>query len=217
MFMGHYSASFVGKAIAPQVPLWLLLGAALWVDIVWGIFILSGVEHASLDPSLLSNPLVLSDMPYTHSLVATVVWSALAFLFAWKAMRFSSGESLVVACVVASHWFLDLIVHRPDLPVLNGPTKLGLGLWNYPLIAYGLEVALIIISVWLCVKAIPIRTDRRRVWYVFGFALLIIQTMGSFGTIPATITLMVVSTLALHFIIPFAGRWVERHQRRANY
>ena len=217
MFIGHYSASFVAKAIAPQVPLWLLLAAAQLVDIVWGILILVGVEHASLDPSLASNSLVLHDMPYTHSLVATLAWSVIAFLMAWKAIRLAAREALAVAAVVASHWFLDLIVHRPDLPLLTGAPKLGLGLWNFPQLAYGLEVSLLLVTLWLCVKAIPIRNDRRSVWYGFAAALVAIQTMTSFGPIPATLSAMVASALALYLIIPFVGRWVERHQRRANY
>ena len=217
MFIGHYSASFVAKAITPQVPLWLLLGAAQLVDIVWAIFILMGVEHASLDSSLASNPLVLHDMPYTHSLVATLAWSVIAFLMVWKAIRLAAGEALAVAAVVASHWFLDLIVHRPDLPLLTGAPKFGFGLWNFPQLAYGLEVSLLLVTLWLCVKAIPIRNDRRGVWYGFAAVLVTIQTMTSFGPIPPTLHAMVAAALALYLIIPFVGRWVERHQRRANY
>ncbi len=217
MFIGHYSASFVAKAITPQVPLWLLLAAAQLVDIVWAIFILTGVEHASLDPSLASNPLVLHDMPYTHSLVATLAWSVIAFLMAWKAIGLAAGEALAVAAVVASHWFLDLIVHRPDLPLLTGAPKFGFGLWNFPQLAYGLEVSLLFVTLWLCLKAIPIRNDRRGVWYGFAAVLVAIQTMTSFGPIPPTLPAMVTAALALYLIIPFVGRWVERHQRRANY
>ncbi len=217
MFIGHYSASFVAKAIAPQVPLWLLLAAAQWVDIVWGIFILTGLEHASLDPSLASNPFVLHDMPYSHSLVATLAWSAIAFLTAWKALRLAMGEALAVAAVVASHWFFDLIVHRPDLPLLTGAPKFGFGLWNFPQLAHGLEVLLLLVTLWLCVKAIPIRNDRRGVWYGLAAVLVAIQTMTSFGPIPSTLSAMVVSALVLYLIVPFAGHWVERHQRRANY
>jgi hypothetical protein len=217
MFMGHYSASFIAKAIAPEVPLWLLLGAALWVDIVWALFIFAGVEQASLDPSLLSNPLVLHHMPYTHSVVATIVWSALAFLVALKVMGLAPRSALVVAVVVASHWFLDLIVHRPDLPLLLNAPKLGLGLWNLPIPAYVLEVLLLIISVWFCVHAIPIRTDRRTMWYGFAAVLVLIQTATSFGPIPTTISAIVASALAINLIIPLAGRWVENRQRRVNY
>ena len=217
MFIGHYSASFVAKAIAPAVPLWLLLVAAQCVDIAWGVLILIGVERATFDATLLSNPLVLQHMPYTHSFVAAIVWSLIAFAIANKAFRFAAGESFVVALVVASHWFLDLIVHRPDLPLLTNAPKLGLGLWNYPLVAYGLEVLLLIIAVWFCVRAMPVRSDRRRFWYGFALLLIIIQTMTSFGPIPPTLTAMVASALALYVLIPYAGRWVERYHRRANY
>jgi membrane-bound metal-dependent hydrolase YbcI (DUF457 family) len=199
------------------VPLWLLLVAAQLVDIFWGVFIITGIEHASLDGTLASNPLVLQHMPYTHSLVATVVWSVIAMLIAQKAMGLSARDSSVVALVVASHWFLDLIVHRPDLPLLSGEPKLGLGLWNFPHAAYGLEVFLMLVAVWFCVKVIPIRTDRRSVWYGFALVLLIIQTMTSFGPIPSTLTAMVAYVMTIYLVIPFIGRSVERHQRRANY
>ena len=122
-----------------------------------------------------------------------------------------------MAAVVASHWFLDLIVHRPDLPFLTRAPKFGFGLWNFPQLAYGLEVSLVFVTLWLCVKAIPIRTDRRGVWYGFAAVLVAIQTMTSFVPIPPTLSAMVAAALALYLIIPFVGRWVERHQRRANY
>ena len=217
MFIGHYSASFVAKAIAPTVPLWLLLVAAQCVDIAWGVLILIGVERATLDTTLPSNPLVLQHMPYTHGLVAAIVWSLISFALANKAFRFAARESMVVALVVASHWFLDLIVHRPDLPLLADAPKLGLGLWNYPLIAYSLEVLLLIIAVWFCARVMPVRSDRRRFWYGFALLLIIIQTMTSFGPTPATLIAMVASALALYVIIAYAGRWVERYHRRANY
>ncbi len=217
MFIGHYSASFVAKAIAPTVPLWLLLVAAQLVDIAWGLLILGGVERAAFDATLPSNPLVLQHMPFTHSLVATIVWSFVAFTIATKAFRFTTRDSLIVALVVASHWFLDLIVHRPDLPLLATEPKFGFGLWNFPLIAYGLEVLLLLFAVWFCARAMPVRSDRRRVWYGFALLLVIIQAMTSFGPIPPTLSAMVLSALALYIIVPYAGRWVERHQRRANY
>ncbi len=217
MFIGHYSTSFVAKAIAPTVPLWLLLVSAQLVDFGWGLLILGGVERASLDVTLPSNPLLLQHMPFTHSLIATIVWSLVAFAIANKAFRFATRDSLVVALVVASHWFLDLIVHRPDLPLLVHEPKFGFGLWNFPLIAYGVEVFLLLFAVWFCVRAMPVRADRRRVWYGFALLLVIIQTMTSFGPMPPTLNTMVVSALALYIIVPYAGRWVERHQRRANY
>lgn len=217
MFIGHYSASFIAKAIAPAVPLWLLLVAAQLVDIVWGLLVLAGVEHATLDAALPSNPLVLQYMPYSHSLVAAIVWSLIAFVIANKAFRFASRESMAVTLVVASHWFFDLLVHRPDLPLLANAPKLGLGLWNYPLIAFGLEILLLLLAVWFCARAMPVRADRRRFWYGLALVLVVIQTMTTFGPIPSTLTAMVASALLLYLIIPYAGRWVERHHRRANY
>lgn len=217
MFVGHYSASFIAKAIAPTVPLWLLLVAAQLVDIAWGLLVLSGVEHATLDATLPSNPLVLQHMPYTHSLVATFVWSLIAFAIAHKAFRFDVRESMVVALVVASHWFLDLLVHRPDLPLLVNAPKLGFGLWNLPAIAYGFEVLLMLLAVWFCTRAMPVRADRRRYWHGLALILAVIQAGTSFGPNPSSLSGIVASALLLYFVIPWAGRWVEHHHRRANY
>ncbi len=87
MFVGHYSASFLGQTLAPRVPLWVFLLAAQLVDVAWALFILLGVERFHLDPSLASNPLVLEYMPYTHSLVGTVAWAGLAAAVVSDALR----------------------------------------------------------------------------------------------------------------------------------
>src|SRR5689334_6249769 len=117
MFVGHYGASFLGKAAAPRVPLWVLLLAAQLVDVAWAVFILLGIERFHLDPSLPSNPLVLEHMPYTHSLVGTVAWAALAAGLVAASARFGDGRraAVVTALVVASHWALDVLVHRADM------------------------------------------------------------------------------------------------------
>ena len=78
MFVGHYSAAFIAKRLEPRLPLWSLLLAVQLVDVVWAVLVLLGIERATIDFSLPGNPLVLSYMPYTHSLPATLLWSVLA-------------------------------------------------------------------------------------------------------------------------------------------
>jgi hypothetical protein len=148
---GHYSAAFIAKAADPSVPLWVLALAVQAVDIVWGLFVLTGVEHLRIDPSLPSNPLDLYDMPYTHSLLGTLVWAGLAFAISLRWLG-RARSAVVVAAAVASHWLLDWLVHRPDLTLYGVPPKLGLGLWNHPLPALALELALLAGSAWLCVR-----------------------------------------------------------------
>ena len=168
---GHYSAAFLAKAAAPRTPLWLLALAVQLVDVLFAGFVLAGVEQMSLDPSLPSNPLVLQHMPYTHSLVGTLVWAALAGVATWRWLhaarirRLPASSSLAastgvaVGAAVTSHWLLDLLVHRPDLTLWGAPPKLGLGLWNFPAPALALELGLLLTSGLACVRsgALPAR------------------------------------------------------------
>lgn len=141
MFAGHFAAAIAAKAVAPRAPLWVYVGAAQLVDIVWAGLIIAGVEKVRFDDTLRGSPLDLYYMPFTHSLPAAVGWSLLAALVARR--WWPVGTAAMVGLVVFSHWLTDLLVHRPDLPLgFTGP-KLGLGLWNYPLAEMALEIGLL--------------------------------------------------------------------------
>jgi hypothetical protein len=148
---GHYSAAFLAKSADPSVPLWLLALAVQAVDVLWALFVLAGIEHLRIDPSLASNPLDLYDMPYTHSLLGTLVWAGLAFAISLRWLG-RARSAAVAAAAVASHWGLDWLVHRPDLTLYGVPPKLGLGLWDHPLPALALELALLVGSALLYVR-----------------------------------------------------------------
>jgi membrane-bound metal-dependent hydrolase YbcI (DUF457 family) len=171
---GHYSAAFLAKAAAPRTPLWLLALAVQLVDVGFALFVLLGVERMSLDPSLPSNPLVLEHMPYTHSLLGTLVFAAVAGL-ATRRWLGDRAAGWAVAAAVASHWLLDVIVHRPDMTLLGGPPKLGLGLWNYPAPALALELGLLLGSALACLRTGAIPASRRRGVLVLVGALAAVQ------------------------------------------
>jgi hypothetical protein len=114
LFVGHYSAAFAAKAAVPRVRLWIFLLAAQFVDILWVTFVVAGVEHVRMVATLPSNPLDLYHMPYSHSLLATVFWSGFAFAGARFVLGLDRVAAGAVSLVVASHWFLDLLVHRRD-------------------------------------------------------------------------------------------------------
>lgn len=210
VFVGHYSTAFVAKAAAPRTPLWVLLLAAQFVDVLWDVFVLLGLEHFRLDPSLPSNPLDLYHMPYTHSLVATGVWSAVGFLLATRILVLGRREAVAVALVVGSHWFLDLLVHRPDLPLLSGPPKLGLGIWNYPLLAYGVEIVCVTAVMWWCVRSLAVGGTARRRWLGFAAFLVLLQTATTFGPLPTSVVGVVVSALAVYLLVPAVSMLLER-------
>jgi hypothetical protein len=209
MLAGHYTTAFVAKAASPRTPLWTLLLAAQLVDVLWVLAILTGIEHARLDPTLASNPLDLYHMPYTHSLTGTLLWAAAAFAGSRLLLRLETGASLLVAAVVTSHWFLDVLVHRPDMTIAGGDAKLGLALWNLPLAAYGLEVALVVASVWVAMRSCVRSESSRRAWLLLLAGLVIVQTAATFGPAPAALTGIVLSTLAIYVAVTAAGARVD--------
>ncbi|MGH8809660.1 MAG: hypothetical protein ACREX0_17440, partial [Noviherbaspirillum sp.] len=121
MFVGHYSAAFAAKRIAPAVPLPVFFIACQLIDLFWGAFILLGVEKMRVVPNFTaSNGLDLYFMPYTHSLSSAVLWSVAAAALFWlatPALPQRMRAAIVIGVAVASHWMLDLLVHIPDLPL----------------------------------------------------------------------------------------------------
>jgi hypothetical protein len=215
VFVGHYSASFVGKTFAPRVPFWMMLLAAQLVDVAWAVFVLLGIEHVHLDPTLASNPLVLDHMPYTHSLLATLGWAALAALVVSTLPRLGGPQSAwIVAAVVASHWALDVLVHRPDMTLLGVDPPFGLGLWDYPFFAFVIEVAVLTGAAAFYAAHRRIGDAERRAVLRGVGVLLALQTFTVVGPIPTSTTALVVSTLSTFLLVTFAGARMERRLGR---
>src|SRR6266852_5118348 len=174
MFVGHYGVSFAAKKAEPSIPLWVLFIAVQLLDVLWAPFVLLGIEKVRIVPGITaSNPLDLYYMPYTHSLVAAIGWSVAAFLAYRLAVPNPSPRAAsIVSVAVFSHWVLDLLVHRPDLPLYDNSAKVGLGLWNVPAIALGLEAALLFGGMWLYFR---LGRARRMAMLVFGIGMIGIQ------------------------------------------
>jgi hypothetical protein len=185
LFVGHYGVGFAGKKGAPSVPLWVLFLAVQMLDVIWAPLVLLGVEKLSIVPGITkSNPLFLYYMPYTHSLVAALLWSAAAFIaYRLFAGREKEREALVVAVAVFSHWVLDFFVHRPDLPLYDNTAKVGLGLWNYPVPAFLLETLVLFGGMAWYLRT---RATRRAAFLFFGVVMLAIQAYVFFGPPPVS-------------------------------
>src|SRR5829696_3435022 len=154
MFIGHYGVCFAIKAFDKRIPLWILFIAVQLVDVLWGVFVLTGIEKVRIVPGITAtNPLDLYYMPYTHSLVGALFWSGVGCGIYWISRKNRPANTggtdrrlapaLLIGSAVFSHWILDLIVHRPDLPLYDDSFKMGFGLWNFPAIAFGLEIILL--------------------------------------------------------------------------
>ena len=216
MFVGHYGVSFAAKRGDKTIPLWGLFLAVQLLDVVWGAFVLLGIEKARIVPGITaSNPLDLYYMPYTHSLVAALLWSLGAYV-AYRMIRgfgASHRSALLVAIAVFSHWVLDVIVHRPDLPLIDDAPKVGLGLWNYPAPAFLLEIAVLFSGMVLYLRSTTATTHVGRFGFpVFGVVMLIVQAMAFFGAPPPSDGVAAIEALVFYAAFAAVAAWLERRR-----
>ncbi len=212
MFLGHYGVAFAAKRVAPRTSLGVLVLAGEWLDHVWPVLVLLGVEHVRIVPGLMAaNPLDFYDYPWSHGLVTALGWSLLVGGAYFLLRRYGRG-GLVVGALVLSHWVLDLVVHRPDLPLWPGGPKLGLGLWNSVPATVLVEAAVFTLGLTVYLRATrPL--DRIGRWGLVTMAglLILIYVASSFGPPPQSVEQLGWSSLVLLVFVPL-GWWVDRHR-----
>jgi len=212
MFIGHYGPSFACKAWKPVVPLWVLFVAVQLVDIVWAVLVLLGIEKVRIVPGITAtNPFDLYYMPFTHSLPGAIFWAVgAAAVYRAVAPAQKWTAAVIVGGAVFSHWVLDLVVHRPDLPLYDDAYKVGFGLWNYPAIAFLLEIALLFggIAFYLRVTE-PIDVIGRYGMTVLGLFAVALQAYVFFGPPPVSDTAFALTALVLYFAFAVLVYWLE--------
>jgi membrane-bound metal-dependent hydrolase YbcI (DUF457 family) len=216
MFVGHYGPSFAIRFLRPAIPLWLLFIAVQLVDVGWAVLVLLGVEKVRIVPGITaSNPFDLYYMPYTHSLVAALSWSVAVAVVIWLSRRLATGSAAVwIGAAVFSHWILDFLVHRPDLPLYDNTMKVGLGLWNYPAMALALEAALLFGGMILYLRATkPVNVTGRVGPPVFGLAMLAIQSYIFFGPPPVSPAAAAITALVSYIVFAVVAEWLARQRR----
>ena len=215
MFAGHYGVSFLVKKFEPSFPLWILFLAAQLPDLLWAVFVLLGIEHYRIVPGITASlPLDLYYVPYTHSLVAAVAWSAVAFAACrWvvPVSRLRSNRcAFFLALAVFSHWVFDLVVHRPDLPLYDNAHKVGFGLWNYPITALALESALLFGAMWIYLRSTTATSFTGRYgMFFFGLAILAVHCLLFWGPLPSSPTTGAVELGLLFLILSAFMFWLE--------
>jgi hypothetical protein len=183
MFIGHYGPALAAKAFAKAVPLWVLFVAAQWVDFLWAALVIVGVEHARIIANFFGlSPLDLYYMPYSHGLPSALLLSLL--IGGVVAAVFPGNRIAIVIAVAAtafSHWLLDLVVHRPDLPLIFDEMKVGLGLWANPYVSVPTEIAVMFAGLLIYDRYVPsaTRIGTYALW-VFGFAMAGLQVQNTF-------------------------------------
>jgi len=187
MFIGHYGPAFGAKAALKQIPLWVLFIAVQWMDVVWSVFIILGIEKMRVVPGLMEgSALDLYYMPYTHGLVGALVLSAiLGAVVAFFMRENRRAVFWIVGACVFSHWVLDLVVHKPDLWIYDG-VKLGFGLWRWIWISLPLELASLLIGAWIYARYLPARGYGNVVLWIFVVAMGAVEIYAAFGPAPAS-------------------------------
>jgi hypothetical protein len=210
MFVGHYSAAFAAKRIAPAVPLPVFFIACQLIDLFWGTFILLGVEKMRVVPNFTaSNGLNLYFMPYTHSLSSALIWSTVTAVLFWLAtpsLPQRTRTALVIGVAVASHWMLDLLVHIPDLPLWFASYKVGFGWWNYRSFALLLELALLWASVLICLK----NSSSKRMHYLLLACVLTALQVYSLLHQPSQASRVAWELLVSYLAVTVVAWWADR-------
>lgn len=205
MFIGHAALALAARPVAPRAHLGVALAATYWLDLVWPVLVLLGIERVEIDPGNTAfTPLDFIHYPWSHSLAAALAWGAVFGLACWRLGR---RAALVMGLLVVSHWVLDALAHRPDLPLWPGSqAMIGLGLWNSVPGTLVVESALFAAGV-----AIYLRHSARAAvsfWLLIGF--FVVAYLGAaFGPPPPSAVAVAASALAL-WLLPAWGWWTER-------
>lgn len=212
MFIGHYGVSFALKSVNKSIPLWLLFIAVQFLDVLWALFVLAGIEKVRIVPGITAtNPLDLYYMPYTHSLVGALVLSAIGFAAYKIATKNSAHAASLIGVAVFSHWVFDLIVHRPDLSLYDDTYKMGFGLWNYPAIAFGLEIILLFGGILLYLRSTTaVSTIGKFGMLCFGVILVVVQAYVFFGDPPPSAASAALTAIVAYFAFAAIAFWLER-------
>jgi hypothetical protein len=212
MFSGHFGLAFASKRAAPKTSLATLVLAAQWLDTVWPVFLLLGVEHVRIAPgNMRMTPLDFYDYPWSHSALAAALWGV-AFGGVHFVLRRSRRTAALLGALVFSHWVLDLLTHGPDLPLWPGGPRVGLGLWNAPAAEILLEAA-----IYFGGAAVYFRTTRprdrvgRAAAWVFAALIPILQLSASAGPPPSVAALARMSAL-LPWPLLLLAWWFDRHR-----
>ncbi|PJZ25642.1 hypothetical protein CH352_02700 [Leptospira hartskeerlii] len=221
MFIGHYSVSFATKKAEPKTPLWATFVGVQFVDILFMIFILFGIEGIRFVPGFTEvNNFDLYYMPITHSLVGGIGWSILCFLiFKFVFLRSKPySDSLknkisgLIGLTVLSHYFLDLPMHTKDLPILfdSGP-KIGFGLWHNRTLSIATEVTLTLIGLILYFRATkPGPTFGGKYgMQIFGGILLVLAIATPFFPPPLTIPEFSIQALVGYVLLAWVAGWLD--------
>ena len=215
MFIGHFGVGFAAKKVVKKTSLGTLFLASQFVDLLWPILLILGIEKVEINPVNTGlTPLNFVYYPFSHSLLAAIVW---AFIFGliYYLIKKDLGSAIWCGLLVPSHWILDLIVHRPDLPLWpgHGSPMFGLGLWSSIYGTIIIEVGIFLVGVYLYSKTTEPKnkTGSISLWILVIF-LLPVYFMNIFGPPPNSIDAIGYVGLS-QFILIAWGYWIDKNRQ----
>jgi hypothetical protein len=212
VFLGHFGVAFAAKRVAPRPSLGTAMLAAQWADSIWPLFVLLGIERAEIRPGVtVVTPLDFVSYPYSHSLLADLIWAAL-FAVVYGTVRKDWRGAVWLGALVMSHWVLDVIAHRPDMPTWPGGPMLGAGLWNSLPATLIAEFALFGAGLWIYHRAAVARDTLGKVLlWTFAITLVVLYAAAVFGPPPPSERVLAYTGLLGWAFIAW-GYWIDRHR-----
>jgi len=214
MFVGHFALAFGAKRYTPQVSLGVLFLACQLADLLWPNLVLLGLESFAVEPgNTAMTPINFLHYPYSHSLVALLAWGAIFGVSYAVLNRTGIKTALIIAGLVLSHWVLDVVTHRPDMPIALGDSvRIGFGLWNVPVLAVVTEMLIFVAGIWLYAAHTKARDRVGSIgfWALVIF-MLIVYSGAVIGPPPPSIDAVIWPAQAMWFIVAW-GYLVDRHR-----
>jgi len=216
MFVGHFAAAYAAKRLAPRTSLGTLFAAAQLPDLAWPWLLLAGVERATIAPGDTAlTPLRFDSYPISHSLAAVAAWgAAFGAVHLWRKRR--PTDALLLGLLVVSHWALDFLTHRPDMPLWPGGPKVGLGLWNSVPATLVVELLMSAAGLWLYFSSTRAR-DRVGRWGAIGLGalILLIYAGNVAGPPPPSLEVVAWAGAVGGLLLWALAVWTDRHREPA--
>jgi hypothetical protein len=212
MYIGHFALGFAVKRAAPRVNLATLFAAAQLPDLIWPVLVALGVEQVEIAPGDTAfTPLRFVSFPWSHSLVLVAVWGAV-FGLVHRLRTKNTSATVLLALLVVSHWLLDFLTHRPDLPIVPGGALYGLGLWNSVGLTIATECVLFASGVWLYAQHTRPRTPHGRWAYLSLVGVLVLTYASNVFSAPPSVQAVWSLTLFGFLLLLGWAAWADRHR-----
>lgn len=212
MLAGHLAVALAARRAEPKLSLGVTLAGAFGLDLLWPILLLTRIESVRVQRGdTASTNLAFDHYPWSHGLVPVLAWSLLAGLVARRITR-STRAGIVMGGLVTSHWVLDVVVHRPDLPLWPGGPMVGLGLWNSVPLSMAVEGTLLVAGLWYYLRGTR-RRDAIGIWAPVALVALIglLWATQPIAPLPPSANAVAWSALVMWIVLPW-GNWIDRHR-----